>query len=565
MFENLVWQRDRMLLKDLVFRLELSRDDSWELGDACFSFYKDEGLIAQYETLFAARPNFQAKKIIELGVWDGGSMALWSEVFYPEKLIGIDVREREDSAYFADYVRRRGLSGKVKTFWGVSQSDVLTVGKLVESEFDGPIDLIIDDASHLYEPTKASFQALFPLLRPGGLYIIEDWAWGHWEEHNRLDHPYFGSSVELTRLVVEITEMIGSGRGTQPAVLTVYPGMVVVERGDLKVNGDGRFLLSDHIVRRTRATGAAPPPVRTLDPRQSTVSARAAGRGTVQLKKQGDDSGEEEWLETLIKSVRRQVVDGRRLPGFPDEEIQLHTGGTAGEAALRHAYPFYLKLKRCASELGIALGAKTRILDFGCAWGRHLRFFLKDVLPENLYGSDIDATFIDWARRNFPLSHFTSNDKLPPLIFPDAHFDIIYSYSVFSHLNEEYHRCWMAELARVLKPGGMLVVTTQGREFIEFCASLAGRDEFEHEWFRLLATLFPDRQAAEAARADYDAGKFLFYNHGGGGGPRDGEFYGEAIVPRQFFEKEWSPYFRLVDFDDPRQGAQQSEVVAQRL
>ena len=38
-----------------------------------------------------------------------------------------------------------------------------------------PLDLVIDDASHLYGPTMASFEVLFPRLRPGGLYVIEDW------------------------------------------------------------------------------------------------------------------------------------------------------------------------------------------------------------------------------------------------------------------------------------------------------------------------------------------------------------------------------------------------------
>ena len=38
---------------------------------------------------------------------------------------------------------------------------------------------MIDDASHLYEPSLASFETLFPLLRPGGTYIIEDWKWEH--------------------------------------------------------------------------------------------------------------------------------------------------------------------------------------------------------------------------------------------------------------------------------------------------------------------------------------------------------------------------------------------------
>ena len=48
---------------------------------------------------------------------------------------------------------------------------------IVEQEFGGALDMVMDDASHIYEPTLASFQILFTLLPEGGLYIIEDWAW----------------------------------------------------------------------------------------------------------------------------------------------------------------------------------------------------------------------------------------------------------------------------------------------------------------------------------------------------------------------------------------------------
>jgi hypothetical protein len=38
-----------------------------------------------------------------------------------------------------------------------------------------PLDLVIDDASHLYGPSLATFETLFPALREGGLYVLEDW------------------------------------------------------------------------------------------------------------------------------------------------------------------------------------------------------------------------------------------------------------------------------------------------------------------------------------------------------------------------------------------------------
>ena len=54
------------------------------------------------------------------------------------------------------------------------------LASIVAKEFEGePIDLVIDDASHLLEPTRASFEVLFPRLRTDGLFVIEDWAWEH--------------------------------------------------------------------------------------------------------------------------------------------------------------------------------------------------------------------------------------------------------------------------------------------------------------------------------------------------------------------------------------------------
>ncbi len=68
----------------------------------------------------------------------------------------------------------------VKPHWGVDQADVERVGGILDAEIGKtPIDLVIDDASHLLEPTRATFDAVFPRLRPGALYVIEDWSWAH--------------------------------------------------------------------------------------------------------------------------------------------------------------------------------------------------------------------------------------------------------------------------------------------------------------------------------------------------------------------------------------------------
>ena len=263
MFEKFDWQSDHLRLGELLFRLEHFRNKDWAHGHRYFSLYKVKELFDQYENYFAAKANFQAKNIIELGIWDGGSLAIWSELFFPSKLIGIDFKsDRGDSDYFKHYIESRKLADKVRTYWGTDQGDRRALNEIVEREFKDPLDLVIDDASHLYGPTKNSFEVLFPKMREGGVYIIEDWAWLHWPEFN--DDPYFANQIGLTKLVIELTEMIGSARGIPPAILTVLPGFIAVEKTALDLNEGKPFRIEDYICRRPTSKFGPPQIVRSL-------------------------------------------------------------------------------------------------------------------------------------------------------------------------------------------------------------------------------------------------------------------------------------------------------------
>lgn len=247
MFENLTWLKDRMLMEGLVFRLQLSMSDDWELGDDCIIFFKTQALVQQYEAFFKSRPDFQPQNVFELGLWDGGSLAFWFETFKPRKHIGIDTQQKENTEYFRSYVAERGLKDRLKAYWGVDQSDAQKLQKIVANEFDGPLDLVIDDASHVYQPTKNSFECLFPLLCPGGLYIIEDWAWEHWKEYSEPSHP-MARLEGLSKLVVECVQATATSETLIKSV-TIYRGFTVVERGNA-VFGQSGFKLEDYIYER---------------------------------------------------------------------------------------------------------------------------------------------------------------------------------------------------------------------------------------------------------------------------------------------------------------------------
>ena len=248
MFERVLWQSDRALLENLVFRLERYKNDQWDLGDRCFIFHKVKELIDQYERAFSRRPGLRPRHILEIGMWDGGSLAFWNEILRPEKIVGVDLNAREDSAYFRDYAQTRGLQSTLRSYWGIDQADAQALLRIVEQEFGGALDMVMDDASHFYEPTLASFQILFPLLPEGGLYIIEDWAWEHWEEYHSPSHPWAGKR-SLTPLVFELVE----ATGTSPRLITsveVFQGFVIIERGPAPESNISPLVLAERIARR---------------------------------------------------------------------------------------------------------------------------------------------------------------------------------------------------------------------------------------------------------------------------------------------------------------------------
>ena len=111
-----------------------------------------------------------------------------------------------------------------------------------------------------------------------------------------------------------------------------------------------------------------------------------------------------------------------------------------------------------------------RIFDFGCSSGRVLRHFYDEHKNNNweLYGSDIQAKPIQWMREFFPKDFcIYSGTLIPKIPFPDNYFDVIYGFSVFTHIKYNWDM-WLLELKRVIKPGGILIQTFHSEYAWEF-------------------------------------------------------------------------------------------------
>jgi len=142
--------------------------------------------------------------------------------------------------------------------------------------------------------------------------------------------------------------------------------------------------------------------------------------------------------------------------GSSDVQAFLDSGEVHAHNVIRHAL----------EKNGLALDRFDTILDFGCGCGRIMRYW-KDLEHARLYGSDYNPTLIRWGRRHLPFAQFETNRLAPPLGFQAGQFDFVYARSVFTHLAQDLQFAWMDELWRVLKPGGYLLFTVSGDQFLD--------------------------------------------------------------------------------------------------
>ncbi len=105
------------------------------------------------------------------------------------------------------------------------------------------------------------------------------------------------------------------------------------------------------------------------------------------------------------------------------------------------------------------------LLDWGCGCGRILRHW-RGLANTRVAGCDINAEMIDWCANNLPFAEAETNELSPPLPFPDASFDLVYAFSVMTHLNEKLQREWARECHRVLAPGGYWLFSTLGEHYL---------------------------------------------------------------------------------------------------
>lgn len=238
------------------------------------------------------------------------------------------------------------------------------------------------------------------------------------------------------------------------------------------------------------------------------------------------------WLEYLLGEKRIPNRFVSIIPQMPAEKVQLHFTGASGRGTLLQSLDFVNLAVDALSQQSVKDLKEKLLLDFGCGWGRITRMWLRKIPGENIVGVDPMEEMIALCKETIPNVHFLLTQPAPPISeLVGQTFDLVTAYSVFSHLNEEYLNLWFNEFARLVKPGGMMFITTRSRKFIDHLLQKRENNEFA-EYEQALKNNFPD---LESAYRDYDQGKV--FHQPIGGGTLSTSFYGETCVPEAYFHR----------------------------
>jgi SAM-dependent methyltransferase len=187
------------------------------------------------------------------------------------------------------------------------------------------------------------------------------------------------------------------------------------------------------------------------------------------------------WIRRAAARSRNRRFE-REFPGFatPPRHLAFDALNHVDWYSYRDSGLAHAKLFARILRESFPGAAPIDVLEWGCGPGRLIRHMpaLLGGKARSVTGSDYNPESIAWCRANLPAIRFVENGLNPPLPFGDGEFDAIYNFSVFTHLSESVQLEWAAELARVLKPGGLLVCTTHGEAYRYLLAGHQERERF---------------------------------------------------------------------------------------
>jgi len=163
---------------------------------------------------------------------------------------------------------------------------------------------------------------------------------------------------------------------------------------------------------------------------------------------------------THITKDRGIIHSGSQYP-FPPQELMQY-----GESIEKHIESGKSDANRIQEIAEKYNWSKGNILDFACSNARVLRWLDKMTDGHEAWGVDIDANRIMWNITHLNSFHFATIQTNAHLPFSDKFFNLVYGYSIFTHL-DELTFTWIAEIRRVLEKDGLFIFTLLDSEAIK--------------------------------------------------------------------------------------------------
>ncbi len=246
-------------------------------------------------------------------------------------------------------------------------------------------------------------------------------------------------------------------------------------------------------------------------------------------------------IALLYRAQERRIAAGPSEPvddghPFPPPDLLVLVAGTPSQRWFSYSgQRDAARFTALARAHGLDPAAGRDVLDFGVGCGRIARWMAPRVVAGGgrFHGSDLNRRLAAWCAANLP-GRYGTNGLRPPLRLGDGAVDLVYAYSVLTHLREPAARAWLEEVARVLRPGGL--------------ALLSFHDE-------AYARAWGPAGTAEALQAS----PYVVLNDS-----LEGSNYLSSWTTRRHFEAMAAPWFEVLDVDPAGEAEQQHAIAVLR-
>jgi SAM-dependent methyltransferase len=156
------------------------------------------------------------------------------------------------------------------------------------------------------------------------------------------------------------------------------------------------------------------------------------------------------------------VLSARPGTPVPPRRLRARTGAPGVRDFLDGGREATQELESALCSVGRSFEGVGSVLDLGCGSARVLPHVARLTSGARCVGCDVDAAAIEWASRRHPQLEWAVSRSEPPLPFDDGSFELVYSISVLTHLGADSQDRWLQEIRRVLKPGGVALLSVHG-------------------------------------------------------------------------------------------------------